>query len=352
VAIRLIHVGVGVRGRHWLDVVAQHADFVSAACVDQDEKALQAARECPGQGHGNFFRSLEEALSGVDADAALIASPTALHARHSIQALNAKLAVMVEKPLAVNIAEAVGVVERARAVARPLMVAENYRFFQAERTLRHMLAEQMAGRISSALCIDRRDQPSHTQGVWVKGADHPLLTEIAVHHFDSFRYVFNRQPTSILAKSYNPRGSTYDRQAAADALIELDGKFPVQYSATLVGNRYEYGLWVEGEKGDIWTDRKRVWWRPRRRRFFWPFKLVPVPKGDELPYPKAGTVSLLNQLRDALVQGQVPETSAEDNLWTLAMVEASIVSDREGRQVRIDEVLTPELRRQAGLSSG
>ena len=39
-----------------------------------------------------------------------------------------------------------------------------------------------------------------------------------------------------------------------------------------------------------------------------------MPKGDELPYPKAGTVSLLNQFRDALVQGTPPETSGEDNL--------------------------------------
>jgi predicted dehydrogenase len=347
--IKLIHVGVGVRGRHWLDIVAQHADFVSAACVDRDEKALQAARGCPGQDHGKFFNDLEAALTEVRADAALIASPTALHARHAIQALNAGLAVMVEKPLATDVREAVGMVECARAVSRPLMVAENYRFFPAERTLRHVLADGMAGPISSALCMDRRDQPSQTQGSWVKAAAHPFLTEIAVHHFDSFRYLFNRQPASMFAKSYNPRGSTYDHQAAAEVLIELDGAFPIQYAGTMVGHRYEYGLWVEGEKGDIWTDRKRLWWRPRGRRFFRPFRLVPVPKGDELPYPKAGTVSLLNQFRDVVVSGKVPETSADDNLLTLAMVEASIVSDREGRRVQIDEVLTPALKRQAGL---
>ena len=38
--IRIIHVGVGGRGRHWLDFVAQHPDFTSVACVDSHE-ALQ-----------------------------------------------------------------------------------------------------------------------------------------------------------------------------------------------------------------------------------------------------------------------------------------------------------------------
>jgi predicted dehydrogenase len=257
---------------------------------------------------------------------------------------------MVEKPLGINLREAVTVVERAHATGHPLMVAENYRFFPAERTVRRMLDTGMPGRVSSVVCIDRRDQPSSTQGSWVKSLPDPFLTEIAVHHFDSFRYLFNRQPVSILAKSYNPPASSYDQGAAVEALIELEGGLPIQYAGTMVASRYEYSLWVEGEGGDIWTDRKRVWWRAKGRRFFRPVKRVPVPKGDELPYPKAGTVSLLNQFRDAVVHGKTPETSGEDNLWTLAMVEAGVLSACEGRRVRVEEVFTSALQCHAGLS--
>lgn len=348
--IRVIHLGVGVRGCHWLEVVSDHPDFVSVACVDTDEKSLQRARGCRGQQHGRFFRTMEEAVSsGIEADAALIASPTFLHARHTLQVLDAGLSVLVEKPLAGNLDEAVPVVERAREVSRACMVAENYRFYPAERTVRRMLDENRAGRIGSVVCVDRRDQPSHTQGTWVKGVDHPFLGEIAVHHFDSFRYLFNRQPVSVMARSYNPPGSTYDREAAAEALIELHEGLPVLYAGTYHGNRFEFSLWVQGDKGDIWTDRRRVWWRPRGRRFFWPVRLTAVPKGDERPYPRGGTVSLLNQFREAVRHGKPPETAAQDNLWTLAMVDASILSHREGRRVAIGEVLTPALRQRAGL---
>jgi predicted dehydrogenase len=350
-AINMIHVGVGVRGRHWLDIVSQHPDFASAACVDTNEAALREVRTLPGQEHGRLFTRFEDALSQVQADAALITSPSFLHTTHALQALDAGLAVMMEKPLGLDLHEAVTVVQRARAVGRPMMVAENYRFFPAERTLRHMLDLGMVGRMSSAVCIDRRDQPSHTQGPWVQSMENPFLTEIAVHHFDSFRYLFNRQPSSIFAKSYNPPGSSYDQGAAAEALIEFEGGLLIQYAGTMVASRYEYSLWVEGDRGNLWTDRKRVWWRPNGHRFFRPVKRVPVPKGDELPYPKAGTVSLLNQFREALVQGKIPETSGEDNLWTLAMVEAGILSARDARTVRIDEILTPALRGQVGLLS-
>jgi predicted dehydrogenase len=257
--------------------------------------------------------------------------------------------VLVEKPFAGNLQEAVQIVHRARTVGRPVLVAENYRFFQAERTMRHLLETGMAGCIAAAVCIDRRDQPSHTQGPWVQGMENPFLTEIAVHHFDSFRYLFNRQPVSILATSYNPPGSDYARGGAAAALLEMEGGLPIQYSGTMVATRYEYSLWVEGETGELWTDRRRVWWRPKGKRFYKSVPLVPVPTGDEERYPKAGTVSLLNQLRDALTQGKRPDTSGEDNVWSLAMVEASILSVQADRRVQIDEVFPPALQRQMGL---
>ncbi len=350
-AIRIIHVGVGGRGRHWLEYVAEHPDFTAVAYVDVSEQALQEARGTAGQEHGNFFTDLKDAAAKVEADAALITSPSFLHAQQTYQALDAGLAVLVEKPFGSTLQEAVQVVQRAHEVKRPVVVAENYRFFQAERTMRHLIDAGQVGRLSTAICIDRRDQPSHTQGPWVKSMAEPFFMEIAVHHFDSFRYLFNRQPQTLLARSYNPPMSDYEGAAAADALIEFEGGTRIQYSGTMVATRYEYSLWVEGDKGDLWTDRRRVWRRAKGHRFFRPVKPVAVPKGDEARYPKGGTVSLLNHLRDAVTQGTPPETSGEDNLWTIAMVEAGLRSAQEGRRVGLEEVFTAELQAQAGVTA-
>ena len=350
-AIRLIHLGVGIRGRHWLEIVNEHPDFESAACVDHSETALDEARKMPGQQHGRFYRTFEEALAQVKADAVLISSPSFLHAPHAIQSLDAGLGVMVEKPIGLTLPEALTVVERQRRGTLPVMVAENYRFFPAERTVRDLLHKKVAGRIGSAICIDRRDQPSDTLPPWVKGMKQPFLTEIAVHHFDSFRYFFGQAPVSISAQVYNPPGSTYEGCAAAEAVIEFDAGVRVQYVGTMGATRYEYSLSIEGEHGDIWTDRKRVWWRPKGRRFFSRAPLVPVPKGDERPYPHGGTMALLDQFRDALRHGTVPDTNAADNLWTLAMVDASIASDAQRREVPIGDVFTPAMKSQAGLVS-
>ena len=344
--MKIIQAGIGVRGNHWLEFLAQREDVEIVACVDTDEAALANAKEATGC---EVFTSLEEALSQVEADAAIVASPSMLHGEHTKQALGAGLAVMVEKPLAASFAEAVDVVQAARTVGLPVMVAENYRFFQAERTLRKLLDEKKPGRIDAVFCVDRRDQPSGTQGPWVKSMPEPFLTEIAVHHFDSFRYLLNSKPAYVWARSYNPPGSDYDQNGAAEALIEMEDGLCIQYSGSFVGSRYEFDLLICGELGDLRTNRSKVWWREKGSQSFSEVQLEELPAGEELRYPGAGMQSLLSQFFDAINGRAEPETSGANNLWTLAMYEAALLSAATGRNVSIEEAFTPELQRKAGV---
>jgi predicted dehydrogenase len=218
------------------------------------------------------------------------------------------------------------------------MVAENYRYFPAERTVRASLDAGRIGRIDCATLVDRRHMPSHTEGPWLASTDYPQLQEIAIHHFDSLRYFLDRKPTSITARAWNPPWSDYQHGANTEALLDFAG-VRVQYLGTMLSHRFGFSLWIEGERGVIWTNRRQVFWRPGRSRLFRPVRRVKVPPGDDAKYPKGGTTSLLNSLRDAVLHGTPPETRGEDNIWNVAMVEAGKRSDQEGRTVAINEVL-------------
>lgn len=336
-AIRILQVGVGIRGGHWAEIVDAHQDTVCIGYVDPVDDALAAVRaRAPDDGR-EFFSDLETALGACRADAVLIATPSALHADHACRALEAGLAVMVEKPLATTVADAERVLETARTAGRPVVVAENYRYWPAERTVRDLIRAGRIGRVDSATLIDRRHMPSSTEGPWLASIEYPQLQEIAVHHFDSLRALLDRRPTRIAARAWNPPWSDYRHGAATEAHIELDG-IHVQYLGTMTSHRFSFSLWVEGEEGVLWTNRKYVAWRRAGRRLFRPVRRVDVPPGDEAPYPKGGTTSLLNALREAVTSGQPAETSGEDNIWNVAMIEASKKSDREGRTVSIEEV--------------
>ncbi len=335
--IRILQVGVGIRGGHWAEIVDAHPDVQCVGYVDRDPAALAACRARGAADGREFFADLDAALESCQADAALIATPSALHAEHACRALEAGLSVMVEKPLATTIQDAERVLGAARAAALPLVVAENYRYWPAERTVRELIRQGRIGRVDSTTLVDRRHMPSATEGPWLASIDYPQLQEIAVHHFDSLRALFDRHPTSVSARAWNPPWSDYRHGAATEAHIDIDG-IQVQYLGTMTSHRFSFSLWVEGEEGVIWTNRKYVAWRKAGSRLFRPVRRVSVPPGDEAPYPKGGTTSLLNALRDAVTSGRPAETSGEDNIWNVAMIEAAKRSDGEGRTVSIEEV--------------
>lgn len=333
----IIHIGLGVRGRHWLEIVRDHPHITSVGCVDPEMAALDWTKAHFSRLSNACYATVEEALKRIKADAAIVASPPPLHAGHCFQALEAGLAVMVEKPFTATLEDALRVTERSEILKRPVLIAQNYRFVPVERTLRQLVSVGRVGKVLSATCIARRRRPG--KGTFLGTMDYPQITDVGVHNFDSLRSMLGIDAVAISCRVKNPSWSDYRHGAVTEALIELEGDVTVQYLGTLTSDRDEYSLWVEGEDGVLWADRKRVWWRKGGWRFFLPVRKVPVPKGDELPYPREGTTSLLNSLMDAVFRGAKPETSARDNLQTLAIVQAGKRSAEEHRRVSIEEVL-------------
>ncbi len=336
-AIRILQSGAGLRGNHWADFIRAHPDSECVAVVDVDRAALERIKAKVQNDACAYDDDLDAALEQTSADAALIVSPSQWHARQAIRCLEAGLTVMVEKPFATSVAEAQSILERARELGRQVIVAENYRFFPAERTVRKLLQDGFLGALDHATLVDRRRMPSHTEGPWLAAIDYPQLQEVAIHHFDSLRGFFETPPTSITTKVWNPPWTDYRHGASTEALIDF-GDLRAQYLGTMLSHRFGFSLWIEGAKGVLWTNRKYVAWRPNGSRWFRPIRNLKVPPGDEKKYPQGGTTSLLNSLRDAVQSGTPAETRGEDNIWTVAMVEAAKLSDRERRTVEIGEV--------------
>jgi predicted dehydrogenase len=254
-------------------------------------------------------------------------------------ALEKGLAVMTEKPFAPDMEQARAVLKRAEEAGKPVLVAENYRYWPSERTVRKMIQEGSLGNIVSVTFTDCRNQPSHTEGPWMASLDYPQLQEIAIHHFDSLRGFLHRRPLTIFARAWNTPRSDYKGGACTEALIEMEGGVHVLYYGSLTSQNWSTSIRIEGEKGVLWTNRRFVFLRERGKGFFRPVRLVKVPKGDGAKYPRGGTTALLNSLRDAVLTGKPAETRGEDNIWTLAMVEAAKISDRERRVVSIEEMV-------------
>jgi predicted dehydrogenase len=337
VTIRLLQIGAGIRGRHWAQFVKDYPDATCVALVEPDPTNAEQAKAILGADCAHF-RELDDALEKVQADAALLCTPDPLHAPQAIRCLEAGLTVMIEKPFAPTVAEAASVLEASRRTGKQVIIAEQYRFFRAERTLRKLVVEdRILGTIDNAHLVDRRNMPAHTEGPWLASVEYPQLQAIAVHHFDSLRMLFGR-PTAIAARGWNAPWSDYQGKSSTQAWVTFDGNVQVQYTGTMRSHRFAFSLWIEGERGAIWTDRKRVLLRKGGSRWLWPVRHAAVPPGDEKSYPQGGTRALLDALRDAVRHNALAETNGDDNIWSIAMVEAGCRADRERREIRIEEI--------------
>ena len=337
--MNIIHIGLGMRGRHWLEIVQDRPDITSVGCADPEVSALDWARtRFPNLRHACHER-LEDALRNVKADAAIIATPLALRRSYAIEALQAGLAVMLEEPFAASLADAVQVIEASRRTGRPVMVVQNDRYTRCQRTLQHLVRGGKVGTITHVSCIDRRSRPVLDN--FLVQADYAQLLDRGGGHFDSLRSILDVNPVSVMARCHNAPWSAYGRGATTEALLEMEHNIHIQYYGSLTSNRDEHALWIEGDKGVLRTNRSRIWWRKRGWRFFLPIGARNNrPLGGAMKYLREGMGTLLDQLKAAVAKGWTPETSGEDHLWMLSMVEAVMLSNETGKPVRISELLS------------
>lgn len=124
--IRFALVGCGrISSRH-IDAIEAHADEAElVALCDTDRNALDAVTGAAG---ATRFESLGDLLVGSDADVVIVATPSGMHAEHTIEAARAGRHVITEKPMATRWVEANRMVQACdQAGVRLFVVKQNRR---------------------------------------------------------------------------------------------------------------------------------------------------------------------------------------------------------------------------------
>ncbi len=327
--LRLIQVGMGGWGRDWAkNVVAKMPEVECVGFVEvepailaqlQNEHAIPAAR---------CFASLDAALNSTDAQAVLVTTALGGHAPVAVAALQAGKHVLLEKPFAPSVGEAEAVVAAAEQAGRVLMISQNYRHYPAVRVAAGLIREQVLGPLSAVRVQFRKyantaPRGNHRHYELV----HPLLLDMAIHHFDLMRCVLDQEPISVMCQAWNTPWSHFRDPASAAAMIAFDQGAVVTYHGSWVSTAPSTtwaGEWhMECEGGEIvWTSRNDltldadvVTVRQRNKRP----RRVALPAMEQ--WDRAGTLAAFVR---SVCSGEAPETSGRDNLGTLALTMATI----------------------------
>lgn len=143
--IRYAIVGLGRAG--WDIHVRQlrgRADARIVAVVDPvAERRDQAAAEFGCKAYARISQMLRQ----DEVETVVIATPSVMHGPDTKKALRAGKHVVVEKPMALSVAEADGMIRMAEQAGRKLFVHQNYRFFPEFTYLRSIVDSGILGRL-------------------------------------------------------------------------------------------------------------------------------------------------------------------------------------------------------------
>jgi len=342
--LKLLQLGVGFWGWSWVQVALDSPHWELVGIVEMRAANRKRAADHYGLGDGRAFDSLEHALQSVDADAALVVVGAEAHRDVAIDAIERGLHCLVEKPIAPTMVQAREMVEAARRSGRRLMVSQNYRFKRAPRTIKGFLRRNIIGNIGSVF-INFQKAPYFT-GFRIE-IDEPLITDMAIHHFDQIRNILGREPVSVTARSWNTSWSRFRGNPVANVVFDMDDGSVVSYTGSWVSHGWETpwdGDWcLRGPGGELRWRRNEVAFRTTNLLQEVYTKGALEGAGelrlelDEMD--EEDRWACLGELAAAIRGGRDAETSGSDNLKTLAMVLGACRSVQQKRTVRLEEVL-------------
>lgn len=128
--MKIILQGVSGFSKRWTDVFfkTEGLEAQPAALVDINEKALAEVCAQYGFPKEKCFTTLKAALAGSEAEAVLVTVPTKFHYPETMAALSAGKHVLLEKPMAENLAQARKMAALAKKKKRILSIVSQHRF--------------------------------------------------------------------------------------------------------------------------------------------------------------------------------------------------------------------------------
>jgi 1,5-anhydro-D-fructose reductase (1,5-anhydro-D-mannitol-forming) len=172
------------------------------------------------------FESPEELCASPEIDAVFVASPDALHCEHTLLALRYGKAVLCEKPLAMNAAEATRMANAARAAGLAFGVAQNFRYNQSLVRIRALVEEGAIGAPvfgSAHFCFLSRNSPR----TWIRDSQMACggpVGDVGIHALDALRFVLQQEVVAVstLAFCRPVEEASNDRELEESAAITLE----------------------------------------------------------------------------------------------------------------------------------
>ena len=321
--LRIGLIGAGWVTQHHLDGWQRESARARVVAI-ADPSLANARARADAFGIDTVYADAPAMFAAEKLDAVDIAAPRETHADLVRLAAAHGIPTICQKPLAPTFDAAAQLVDDVSAIAgMRLMVHENWRFRPYYRQIGQWLRDDRIGRVqqaqmtllSSGLIPDARGLlPALERQPFVATLDRALVMEILIHHIDTLRFLLGE-----MTVAHARTGRTSPAMAGEDrATISFDTAAGA--TVLLLANLGAHGeppaladhLTLIGERGTIKLQGNTLICdgeRPDIRRY-------------DMPQCYADSyAATISHFIDALASGAAFETSPQDNLRTLRLVE-------------------------------
>lgn len=308
------------------------------AVCDRDRAKAQAMADAFGV--PQVFDDADAMLAALDLDLVDVATTPQTH-RPLVEAACGRARVVVcQKPFAETMADAVAMVEAARARGASLVVHENFRWQKPFVVMRALIEGGRIGRPHFARFSFRHGYDNYKNQPYLAQIERFTLMDVGPHLFDLARAFMGEVATlSCITQRLNPIVAGEDAFTASmrhenGGVSIADCSFhsrihPEPFPQTIA--------WIEGERGTLQLDEgyRLSIHDARGREEIDVEPAVPAWGGRPWHGIQDSVIAFERHVVDVLAGRAEPQPSGEDNLRTLALCLASYEAARDEKTIRM-----------------
>ncbi|HEY2038227.1 MAG TPA: Gfo/Idh/MocA family oxidoreductase [Edaphobacter sp.] len=292
----------------------------------RDQEA--ARKDCEEHKIAHCFATPEALCSSPEVDAVFITSPDAMHRADTLMALRYGKAVLCEKPVAMNSAEAQEMAEAAKAAGVLYGVAQNFRYNHTLDWIRERIQEGKIGQPQFAHA--EFDYPAdRAPRKWIKDPSLACggpIGDVGVHCIDALRYVLGEEveTVSTLADKSHP-----EDEVEAKAMLQMRMTGGILANVTVSARApYRTLMEITGSDGVILAENGLTVDRP--------IEMVLRRAGDIVETATVNNADaytrMLDGFADALQNGSSFAATGEDAVRNMAVLDAAFRSWKTGQR--------------------
>jgi 1,5-anhydro-D-fructose reductase (1,5-anhydro-D-mannitol-forming) len=324
-------IGASTIAKEWVigAIRATGGDIVAVMSTD----AARGKAYADAQGIAKSVTTLADLVNDPEIDAVYISTTNELHRDQALAAAKAEKHILCEKPLAMSLEDARGMVKAARDAG--VVMATNHHLRNAA-THGAMRAAIKAGRIGkplSARVFHAVYLPPHLQG-W--RLDKPeagggVILDITVHDADTLRFVLDANPVEAIALSQAGGMGKAGLEDAVMGVLRFENGVIAQFHDGFTTKYAETGLEVHGTEGSL------IGRNVMSQRAAGTVTLRDANGEQDLPLDHRNLYETALAAFHAAIAGKgQPSATGEDGVWSLAAGLAVVEAARTGRTVSIE----------------